>query len=489
MRRALTALLLTLITLTGGASAAAAVTPDEVIVEDTAGVLDSNTLLPALEEIEFREPTTVAVYTYNGPASNEDGTVINAEVLRFARERHPEWLSDDGQKWADGLFIFALDPAGRWTGTYFGEDRKISLDQQDDIREATRGLFRGAQWTDATIASVEEAAKLINRPWYLSPEAILGAGAAVLAALISSITYVLVRRNRRRKNRRLLAEANASYASVTRDLDATEVNANTIPADSSYGSRVLEEYRTFMTRYNKATKLNNAAQTLSDKDLKQRASTSILEMYAEAAREVDDFDDVIADTNTLLNKAPGWERAWDHQAGPLYEDLDRLDEQLEGKNAVESDSATAHALGAFRQQTREQLAAASAELAEDRISPDQALDRIKASRTELSLLLKDHAKTVIAAQTTSREEQRLMEQELDKAAEPDRLRREGYRPSIVDTAFPYAYLSVLTFNSGIQHGSTSVEKSRSTSADSGSSSTGYSSSGGSFSGAGSSGRF
>lgn len=486
MRRALTALLLTLITLTGGAAAAAAVTPDEVIVEDTAGVLDLNTLLPALEDVEFRNPTTVAVYTYNGPQYNEDGTVLNAEVLRFAREQHPEWLSDDGQKWADGLFIFALDPTGRWTGTYFGEDRKIPLSQQEDIREETNGLFAEANWTEGTIAAVEEGAKLINRPWYLSPAVIIGAGVAVLGGLVSAITYVAVRRNRQRKNRKLLADADAAYSSVTRDLDATEVNANTIPPDSPYGSRVLEEYRTFMARYNTATKLNNAAHALSDKDLKQRASTATLEQYADAALELDGLDDVIADTNALLNKAPGWERAWDRQAGPLYEDLDLLDEQLEGKDAVEKDSATAHALRAFRQQTREELCAASAQLAEDRITPEQALDRIKASRTELTILLKDHAKKVIAAQTKSREEQRLMEDELDKAVKKGGRSRDGYRPGIVDTAFPYFYLSVGSFNSGIRQGASSVESSRSSASGS---STGYGSSGGSFSGSGSSGRF
>ncbi|WP_104104284.1 DUF5129 domain-containing protein [Arthrobacter sp. 08Y14] len=485
MRRALTTLLLVLITLTGGAAAAAAVTPDEVIVEDTAGVLDSNTLLPALENIEFREPTTVAVYTYNGPADNEDGTVLNAEVLRFARAEHPEWLSEDGQKWADGLFIFALDPTGRWTGTYYGEDRKISLDQQEDIRSETNELFAEANWTEGTIAAVEEAAKLINRPWYLSRGAIIGFIVAGVAAAGSVVTYVVVRRNRRTKNRKLLTEADASYSSVTRDLDATEVNANTIPDDSSYGSRVLEEYRTFMTRYNKATALNNAAHALSDKDLMNRSSTVTVEEYADAALELDGLDDVIADTNALLNKAPGWERAWDRQTDPLQEDLGRLDDLLEGKDAVAGDSATARALLAFRRQTREDLAAAATELAEDRITPEQALDRIKAAREKLSDLLDKHAQTVISAQAKTDSERKLMQKELDKASAPGR-RDRSYRPGIVDTAFPaYFYYSVGSFNTGIQHGTSSVESARS----SASGSTGYGGSGGSFSGAGSSGRF
>lgn len=94
----------------GAAPAALVVPPTDVVVADRAGVLDSNTLLPALRKIDFYQPTKVAVYTYNGSAADN----LNEEVLRFARIEHPDWISPDGQKWADGLFIFALD---RWAGT------------------------------------------------------------------------------------------------------------------------------------------------------------------------------------------------------------------------------------------------------------------------------------------------------------------------------------------------------------------------------------
>ncbi|MBA4102069.1 MAG: DUF5129 domain-containing protein, partial [Arthrobacter sp.] len=118
--------------LPAGAAAAFADPPVSVQVEDTAGVLDRNQLVPALEGIDFYEPTRVAIYTYNG----RTGDNLNEEVLRFARSGHPEWISADGQKWADGLFIFALDPVGRHVGTYMGEDRKVSLEQRQDIQDA-----------------------------------------------------------------------------------------------------------------------------------------------------------------------------------------------------------------------------------------------------------------------------------------------------------------------------------------------------------------
>ncbi len=131
-------LLLVYALLLGGAPPAVAAIPAGVVIEDRAGVLDRNTLVPALSAVEFHEPTSVAVYTYNGSASDN----LNEEVLRFARAEHPEWISPDGQKWADGLFIFALDPVGRHVGTYMGEDRKVSLQQREDIQRAGRVCHR-----------------------------------------------------------------------------------------------------------------------------------------------------------------------------------------------------------------------------------------------------------------------------------------------------------------------------------------------------------
>ncbi|GAC1372311.1 MAG: hypothetical protein NVS2B15_08300 [Pseudarthrobacter sp.] len=59
-------LLLVFALLLGGVAAALAVTPTGIVIEDRAGVLDRNTLIPAITAIEFHEPTKVAIYTYNG---------------------------------------------------------------------------------------------------------------------------------------------------------------------------------------------------------------------------------------------------------------------------------------------------------------------------------------------------------------------------------------------------------------------------------------
>uniref|UniRef100_UPI002FC66DD8 DUF5129 domain-containing protein n=1 Tax=Pseudarthrobacter sp. TaxID=1934409 RepID=UPI002FC66DD8 len=152
------------------------------------GVLDRNTLVPAITAIEFHEPTKVAVYTYNGSTADN----LNEEVLRFARAEHPDWISPDGQKWADGLFIFALDPVGRHVGIYMGEDRKVSLEQRDDIQNAAKDLLRDAQWTDGTIAGVRRGAELINLPWYRSTAFQVAAWMTGALAALGSAAWLTV---------------------------------------------------------------------------------------------------------------------------------------------------------------------------------------------------------------------------------------------------------------------------------------------------------
>lgn len=488
MRRVLLIILTAFLALAVPAAPASAVEPVEIVVEDTAGVLDQNTLLPALEEIQFRDPTTVAVYTYRGDPDAEytDGdTVMNEEVLRFAREEHPEWLSADGQKWADGLFIFSLDPDGRWIGAYFGEDRKLDSSEAQEVRDAAAELFRDAQWTDGTIAGVQEAAKLINRPWYQDPFVWVLAGAALLLAGGIWVSVVLVRRSRLKTNRELIAAGEKSYASVSMDLDATELNAHTIPETSRYGAKVLEEHRTFRTRYNMATDLGNTVRSFTDKDLKRRSARKPVEEFAELAAALDGIDDVIADTNTLLNMGPGWQAAWDRQAVPLLEELDKLEDLFEQDKT--GGSATAAALLAFRTECVRGLKYAAAGLADGTVTPEAALDVIRDSGRELAELLKNHSETVIEQAAKDSSEKKLMREALEEERTRTRRYRSGYRPGILDTAYPNYFWSVASFNAGVQTGTSKIESARS-SASSGSSS-GYGASGGSFSGSGSSSRF
>jgi uncharacterized membrane protein YgcG len=480
--RTIRAIALTLIMLLAGAPATLAVSPVAVVVEDRAGVLDRNALVSAVGRIEFYEPTTVAVYTYNGKTDDN----LNEEVLRFARAAHPEWISPDGQKWANGLFIFALDPVGRHVGTYMGEDRKVSLDQRADIQDAAKELLRDAQWTDGTIAGIRRGAELINQPWYRSPAASITAWGlgGVLAA--GAATWLILRATTRGASRREIERGDHNYSSVSTDLDVTELNASTIPSSSSYGSLVLEKHVTFLDHYNRVTELSQRVHAMKPADLSRRRNLKVVREYAAAARELDALDDVIADTNALLNRGSTWRTAWEHQLAPFRSDLEGLD-QLLSKRHGQGDSDTAAALRSFKERSLQDLERWTADLAEGKLEPERALDRLRDARTQLSALLENHANTVIAGFSKDEREAQVMRTKMENAREgvAKNHRRPNQQPNILGTVYPsYYFISVPTFNSGLDSGISSVNASRG-----GGSTTGYGSSGGSFSGSGSSSGF
>ncbi|UKA69428.1 DUF5129 domain-containing protein [Arthrobacter sp. FW306-06-A] len=467
--------------LLGFAVPGSAVAPVAVIVEDTAGVLDQNTLLPAVERIQFYEPTRVAVFTYNGKAEDN----LNEEVLKFARSRHPEWISADGQKWADGLFIFALDPVGRHVGTYMGEDRKVSLEQRSDIQDASKELFRDAQWTEGTVAGIRRGAELINQPWYRSAAFTITAWVTGGIAVLGAAAWLIVRAVTRSTCRKHIERGDRSYSNVSMDLDVTELNAGTIPESSRYGSQVLEKHRTFLSRYAAVTELSNQVHAMGRRSLSSRKNLKLARQFADSAAELDALDDVIADSNALLNRADTWPTAWDRQLAPFRRDLAGL-EQLLAKRHGQGDSATAAALRSFRDESLREIERWTAELADGRISPEEALDRLYKTRTRLSELLENHAETVIEGFARNEREARLMREQMETAHEGlDHHKQRTYEPSILGTVYPsYQFFSVATFNSGFNTGVSSVNSARG-----GGSTTGYGSSGGSFSGSGSSSGF
>ncbi|WP_343318615.1 DUF5129 domain-containing protein [Arthrobacter sp. TMP15] len=463
----------------GSAPAPTQVTATDIVVEDTAGVLYLPQLMTALEQIKFHEPTTVVIYTRNGARSDN----FNEKVLQFAREKHPEWITADGQKWADGLFIFAFDPAGRQVGTYMGEDRKVSLGKQESIQQASKELFLEAQWTDGTIAGVKKGASLINQPWYLSAAFIITASVTGGLAALGFGTVLIIRRNNRKKAGEHLKRGDAAFSSVSLALDVTELNAKTIPESSTYGSLVLEKYRTFSTRYHEAGELNQRVHSFTDKDMSKGRNVKIVARYAELAQELDNLDDVIADTNTLLNRYSGWESAWERQVRPLMDDMEQLPALIAQPEA--QGLATTAALASLHAQRSHDLEQLGGDFQSRLISPEAALDRLKVMRAELTALLQQHSELMIGKYAKTSSEKKKMRSAMERSRQDDISMSQA---TIFGSIYGWnSFYSVHSFNSGYITAQRSVDTARSD-ASSGSS-TGYGSSGGSFSGSGSSSSF
>ncbi len=461
----------------------------EVVLDDTAGIIDPAQLERDLADIEFRGPVTVAVYTERGQSlhhldDDRASQEFNGRVLEHARSERPDWLSDDGQKWADGLFVYALDPDNRIMGVYMGEDIALSLGQQEDVREAATDSAREAKWTDAAVDAVDRAAELIGRPWYQHPGLYVGAGAGVLGIGGTAAGVAAHRSSRRRQTRRDLEAARTHLTNVTMDMDATEVNASTVPTDNPHGAALMERFRGFKDR---TLALTEELESLEAVDEKTHHRDEIVQRAAKLRKEgvtLDALDDTIGAANTFLNRHPGWEDAWDLQTTPLREDHDGADTLLEELDSSVRGTSAAQALGSAVTTQRERLTALGGELTEQRTSPADALDELHKMRRDLSEHLSDLAKEQIDAYAKTSKERVAMRRSMD---EQRREYRGGRSGSILDTTMDAGfYWRVWAYNSGYNAGRSSVDSSRSSSSSSG---TGYGGGGGSFSGSGSSGRF
>lgn len=458
----------------------------EIQVEDTAGILYEPDLRAGVEQIRFYEPTTVAVFTYEGGSEAlTNDRALNDAVLAYARESRTDWLSDDEQTWADDLYIYAVDPEGRLVGTYFGENRAVSESAQLDIQDATKEDLRLGQWTDGSIRGVEEAADRMNAPFIRSTGGTILAALAGLATLVGAGGYAGVGMHRARRSREARAVGDRSMANVVRDQEETELHAHLIPQESRYGGLMLGRYGEYTRGVRELTELGNEAKGIPERDYDRAATLTTLTAYQEKAVEIDGLDDVIADSAAFLNRDQGWVEAWERQAAPLRSDLEGTDELI-SETLPESVRGLpeAQALREFSTTTLTELDRMRQELEDRQLTPDDALDRLKQRRDELSGHLDGLAAVTATNYSSTSSEQRTMGESLRSGR-----RSRPYEPTILATSDPaWTWFALSSFRSGYTQGETKVQEARS--AASSSSSSGYSSSsGGSFSGAGSSSRF
>ncbi|WP_380165090.1 DUF5129 domain-containing protein [Jannaschia sp. R86511] len=456
----------------------------EVQVEDTAEVLYPPDLLAGLDGTRFHEPTTVAVFTHRGgQAALTDDRALNDAVLEHARQERTDWLSADEQRWADGLFVLAVDPEGRLVGTYFGDDREVGEGAQLAIQDAAKPDFQAGRWTEGSVAGVQAAADRIGAP------VIRQTGGAVVAALASLLTLAgagtwvgvgLHRVNRCRRHREV---GDAAMAAVVRDHDLTRLHATVLPESSRYGGLMLQRHDDYTRGFREMVELGDEVRAFAERDLDSRRAVQRHAAYEQRATSLDHLDDVIADTAAFLNRDSGWAAAWDRQVAPVRADLEGVD------GLVERD-LRAKLRGLPEVQQLRALASAGlvdldrlrGDLDRQAISPDDALDRLRATRDSLSAQLDALAAATAREFGTSESERTTM-----RDAMHEQRRARPHEPTILATADPtWLWFGTGMFRSGLSTGTSQVEQSRSSSSTGATS--GYSG-GGSFSGAGSSSRF
>ncbi|RZU62506.1 DUF5129 domain-containing protein [Zhihengliuella halotolerans] len=462
--------------LVAGAERAAAAAPSTVEIADTSDALDEAALAAAINEIDFHVPTDVVVLTIDGSGANQ----LNEAVLNYARTDNPEWISADDEKWADGLFILAVDPRGRQVGTYFGDDREVSQGAQDRIQEATKSDFRAGRWDAGVLSGVKEAAILIGRPWYRHPGFYVFGGVLAAGGLFTALGVAGYRRGNRQKVDAALVRGDDHLASVSAALRATDQNAKRIPSTSSYGAKVLERYATFAQE---RRDLLAEREELGGMDERARAAKSAADRagtWADRTAALDAFDDVVADAADLLTMSGEWQAAWKRQAARFREDVDAVPELVDLEPAA-AGSPEAGELLEFAGRARVDLSSIGSRLTARQITAELALDDLQKLRVRLSDLFESFADVVTESYAKTDAERTTMREEMDST----RRSATGSHGNILDVTYPALFLlHGHSFRTWHSEGTSAVEAARSSST-----STGYGSSGGGFSGAGSSSRF
>lgn len=455
-------------------------------VVDQVGVLHEPDIQSVVDDLNFYEPTDVAVITLNVPAGDRwNDDAFNRDVLAFAESERPEWITDDGQKWADDLYIFGIDPDGRFVGTYFGGNRAVD-DEGEGIRDGVVETLQRGRWTEAAVEGIEAGAGQMNRPWIRSTAGIVVGLVASLLTLGAAGTYLGVGLWRRGRARRARAEGDRSFANVVRDYEETEVHANLIPVESVFGWLMKRKFDEYTSGFASLTTWGNQARSVPASNYDTQETLDLMESYRDKPVKLDHLDDVIADTAALLNMDNGWAEAWSRQEASLRQDLSEADGLVTGGlGSGARGTAEAQALRSFATSGLSELDTLRGDLDRRSISPDDALKRLQQLQDDLTGLLEKVGKAAAAAEYSKMSEQRLMQRSMAR-----RSRTMTGRPTILTTTDPtWTWISVGSFRSGYSSGQQAVSQSRSSSSSSSGSSTSYSSSGGSFSGSGGSSRF
>ena len=246
---------------------------------------------------------------------------------------------------------------------------------------------------------------------------------------------------------------------------------------------MLRRYDDYTRGFRELTDLGNEARGIPEQDYDTTEAVERLAAYEEKARSLDHLDDVIADTAAFLNRDRTWVEAWNRQVAPVREDLEGLDTLLDKELPEEMRGLQeARTLREFGSETLVGLDRLRGDLEHRRVSPDDALDHLRAIRDGLSERL-DTLAGAVGREFREDEDER---QTMAKAMRTQRGRRVD-EPTIIATAYPsWMWFATYSFLSGYSSGKSEVEQSRASA--SGGSTSGYSG-GGSFSGAGSSSRF
>lgn len=343
--------------------------PVSVHVYDEAAILNDRQLVATISQLHFVRPVKISILTL----PSLDGESLNYRTLEYGRTAALEeaWISPENPRfWADQTVILALAPQERNVGTYFGEDLAIDVNTQLAIQESMKDDLRNFEFDQAFYKGAQAVAAEIDTSLANSA---LGWGVSGFASACGLYWFVQ-RFSYRARSRRLLQEARTNYAQVSNDFEATSIDAGILDLTDIHGRRVYERYEQYLSDYHELTRLFQDFGSLGFIDSLFPEGTKNVTILRDKAVALNAVDDGISNTAAFLSMSSRWPEVWRNETGPLFEDIDALEQLISDTRGVPEglrSSARADALKA-----RHRLWAMPAELEARTLSPSDALSEL-----------------------------------------------------------------------------------------------------------------
>ena len=368
--------------------------------------VDGRPLSVVLEGIGFLRPTHLVVLSTDNLTDDN----LDEATLKYARAKHPEWIARNGYKWADGYFILAVSPTHRQVGTYFGEDVAPVLSIQDSIQNAAKDDFRNGRWSQGVVAAVTEAAALMPNAEGMSLENhVQWPGWKGWVATLGGIGILARGQSLRRKAQRNAQKLADEWAALERRRGDVERAFVALLDAGHYTTGLSARYECARAEYERVRTRIAEAQTTSPLGMLSARASDETDLILEDLRALADADHAILAAGNFFALAPGWRTVWDNEVGPVFEDLQAVDNVgVKVRDHVKSPKVHGATKSLF-QWTNEQralLLGLGTRLERAEVTPVQALEELDRIANESRTRLADVVTSALALDTSTEGRQR-----------------------------------------------------------------------------------
>ena len=308
-----------------------------VSVHDQVGVFDRELLERELGELRLRQDIRFEVISLSGWGIKN----LDAAVASFA-DQELEYKNDirtvDYRNWKKGVIIIAVAPRAHQVGVYPGADVSLKRSEQVAIQDAADNQFSNQDWNGGVLAIGNKTETYLGA--YRSGLARTGVAIAAVVSLWGAIKLFLYLR-RGIISRRMARLAASSYGQVTYDYDSTALRVGTLDSSAPESRELAARYERFEQDYRNVTLAWQEFGDPQGLDWFGKNVYDSAKSLQERSAALDDGDDVIVDTVSILTMSPTWSRSWEKQQEPVLEKLRavmRMAGSVRRRSAVDRES-------------------------------------------------------------------------------------------------------------------------------------------------------